>query len=109
MEVQIIQILGIIGDRLRKGLSTLPGKMMYFLMLTPGSNFGLTQLDITIQCEKDVPSLQVSVDDFVVVEVDEGLQSLLTHHPDLRLCQRSLQFCREGMTVMWNMEYTIAI
>lgn len=31
----------------------------------------------------------------VIMEVDEGLQSLLTNHPDLRLCQWSLQFCRK--------------
>lgn len=62
---------------------------------TAGSDFSLTQLDITVQREEDVASLQVSVDDVVVVEVDEGLQSLLTHHPDLRLCKGSLQFCTE--------------
>lgn len=57
----------------------------------PVVDSALTQLDVPVQREQDVPSLQVSVDDFVVVEVDEGQQSLLTHHPDLRLGQRSLQ------------------
>lgn len=71
---------------------------MYFLVLTAGSDFSLTQLDVTVQREEDVASLQVSVDDVVVVEVDEGQQSLLTHHPDLRLCKGSLQLCR-GMRV----------
>lgn len=35
------------------------------------------------------------MDDMVIMEVDKGLQSLLTNHPDLRLCQWSLQFCRK--------------
>lgn len=33
------------------------------------------------------------MDDFIVMQVDEGLQGLFTDHPDLRLCERSLQFC----------------
>ena len=69
---------------------------MHFVVLTAGFNFALTQLDVTVQCEQDVAGLQVSVDDFVVVEVDEGLQGLLTHHPDLRLRQGSLQFYRRS-------------
>lgn len=63
---------------------------MYFQVLTAGFDFALTQLDVTVQCEEDVASLQVSVDDVVVMEVDKRLQSLLAHHPDLRLRQRSL-------------------
>lgn len=66
------------------------------MVLTAKSKIALTQLDITVQCEEDVAGLQVSVDDFVVVEVDEGLQGLLTHHSDLRLCQGSLQFFKDG-------------
>lgn len=53
----------------------------------------LTQLDVSIQGEEDVASLQVSVDDLVVVEVHEGLQCLLTHHSDLGLCKGPLQLC----------------
>lgn len=69
--------------------------MKHFLVLvTSGFDFALTQLDVTIQREEDVASLQVSMNDVVVMEVDKGLQSLLTYHPDLRLCQWSLQFCR---------------
>ena len=68
--------------------------MVYFLVFSAGFDFSLTQLDVTVQCEEDVASLQVSVYDIVVMEVDKGLQSLLTHHPDLRLRQGSLQFCR---------------
>lgn len=56
----------------------------------------LTQFDVTVQREEDVPGLQVSVDDVVIVQINQGLQSLLTHHSDLRLCQGSLQFCRGG-------------
>lgn len=77
-----------------QSIAALPGKVTYFLVLTAAFDFALTKLDITVQREEDVASLQVSVDDVVVMEVDEGLQSLFTHHPDLRLCQRSLQFYR---------------
>lgn len=73
---------------------------MYFPVLTAGFDFALTKLDISVQREEDVPRLQVSVDDVDVVEVDEGLQSLLTHHPDLGLCQGSLQFCTQE--TWWN-------
>lgn len=55
--------------------------------------FALTKLDVALQCEQDVARFQVSVNDVVLMEVDEGLQSLLTHGSDLRLCQRPLQFC----------------
>lgn len=55
--------------------------------------FPLTQLDVALQCEQDVARFQVSVNDVALVEVDEGLESLFTHSSDLRLCQRSLQFC----------------
>lgn len=54
----------------------------------------VTQLDVALQREQDVARFQVSVNDVVLMEVDEGLQSLLAHSSDLRLCQRSLQFCR---------------
>lgn len=36
-------------------------------------DFALTQLDVTLQCEENVASLQVSVNDMVFMEVDEGL------------------------------------
>lgn len=62
------------------------------------SSIDRTKLDISIHCEEDVASLQVSVDDMVIMEIDEGLQSLLTNHPDLGLCQRPLQLCRRRET-----------
>lgn len=60
----------------------------------------VTQLDVALQREQDVARFQVSVNDVVLMEVDEGLQSLFAHSSDLRLCQRSLQFCTrtEGKT-----------
>lgn len=76
-------------------------------MLTAGRHLALTQLDVTVQREEDVAGFQVSVDDFVFVEVDERLQSLPTHHPDLRLCQGSLQLC--GERVRGSHESTITI
>lgn len=56
-----------------QSIAALPGKFTYFLVLTAVFDFALTKLDITIQREEDVASLQVSVDDVVVMEVDEGL------------------------------------
>lgn len=53
-----------------------------------------TQFHFSIQGEKNIPGLQISVDDLVLVEVDQGLQSLPAHHADLRLRQWPLQFCR---------------
>ena len=66
-------------------------------MLTLGSDFALTEFDVAVQREENVSSLQVSVDDVVVVEVDEGLQGLFTDHPDLRLCQGPLQFWKYNL------------
>lgn len=77
------------------------------LLLTAGCHLALTQLDVTVQREEDVAGFQVSVDDFVFVEVDERLQSLPTHHPDLRLCQGSLQLC--GERVRESHESTLTI
>lgn len=51
----------------------------------------LTQFDVSIQCEQDVSSLQVSVDDLVVMQIQQSIQSLFTNHPDLRLRQRPFQ------------------
>lgn len=63
-------------------------------MVNAGFDFALTQLDVTVQREEDIACLQVSVDDMVFMEVNEGLQSLFTHDPDLGLRQGSFQFCR---------------
>lgn len=51
-----------------------------------------TQFDFSIQREKNVSSFQISVDDLVLVKVDQGLQGLPAHCSDLRLGQWPLQF-----------------
>lgn len=51
-----------------------------------------TQFHFSIQGEENIPSFQISMDDLVLMKVSQGLQGLPTHHTDLRLCQRSLQF-----------------
>lgn len=52
-----------------------------------------TQFHFSLQGEKNVSGFQVSVDDLVLVEVNQGLQGLPTHNTDLWLCQGPLQFC----------------
>lgn len=52
-----------------------------------------TQFHFSIQREENVPGFQVSVDDFVLVEVRQGLQSLPAHHADLGLRQGPLELC----------------
>lgn len=56
--------------------------------------FQITKFDFSLQGKENVASLQVSVDDVVLVQVDQSLQGLLAHHADLRLSQRPLQFCQ---------------
>lgn len=58
----------------------------------------ITQFDIPICSKEDISSLQVSVNNLIVVEVNQRLQRLFTHNPDLRLCKRPLQFCTKTYT-----------
>lgn len=51
-----------------------------------------TEFYFSVQGEEDVSSFQVSVDDLGLMKVRQGIQSLLTHHPDLGLSQGSLEF-----------------
>lgn len=44
-----------------------------------------TQFNLALQGEQYVPSLQVSVDDVVLVQVGQSLQSLTAHLTDLLL------------------------
>lgn len=51
----------------------------------------LTQFDVSVQHEQDVPGLQVSVDDLHFVQVVQSLQHLASHHFNLRLRQSTIQ------------------
>lgn len=52
-----------------------------------------TQFHFSIQGEENIPSFQISMDDLVLMKVNQGLQGLPAHHTDLRLCQGPFQFC----------------
>lgn len=51
-----------------------------------------TQFDFPVQRQKNVSGFQISVDDLVLVKIDQGLQGLAAHDSDLRLRQWPLQF-----------------
>lgn len=55
----------------------------------------LTQLDVPIQGEEDVASLDVPVDDPAAMQVPQRQQQLLANHLDLLLRQPLLQLCRQ--------------
>lgn len=51
----------------------------------------LTQFDVSVQHEEDVPGLQVSVDDLHAVEVHQSLQHLAAYYLNLWLRQPTIQ------------------
>lgn len=51
-----------------------------------------TQFDFPVQRQKNVSSFQISVDDLVLVKVDQRLQGLTAHDSNLRLGQWPFQF-----------------
>lgn len=64
-----------------------------------------TQFDFSVQREKNVSSFQISVDDLVLVKVDQGLQGLTAHDSNLRLRQWPLQFW--GVNTEFSLERKI--
>jgi len=54
----------------------------------------ITQFDVSIRGKENISSLQVPVYNLIFMEVNQSLQCLFTHNPDLRLCQWPLQLCR---------------
>ncbi len=58
----------------------------------------ITQSDISICGNENISSFQVPVYNLILMEVNQRLQRLFTHNPDLRLCQWALQLCRHTHT-----------